>query len=40
VPARTKTKLRAAAEQHTQFIETNPQRVRACFQDPLVRYAA
>jgi transposase len=40
VPARTRPKLRAAAEQHMQFIESNPQRVRAYFQDPLVRYAA
>ena len=40
VPVRTKTKLRAAAEQHMQFIEANPQRVRAYFQDPVVRYAA
>jgi hypothetical protein len=32
--------LRAAAEQHMQFIESNPQRVRAYFQDPIVRYAA
>jgi transposase len=40
VPVRTKSKLRAAAEQHMQFIEANPQRVRAYFQDPVVRYAA
>jgi transposase len=40
VPVRTKAKLRAAAEQHMQFIEANPQRVRAYFQDPVVRYAA
>jgi hypothetical protein len=40
VPARTRPKLRAAAEQHMQFIEANPQRVRASFQAPVVRYAA
>lgn len=40
VPVRTKPKLRAAAEAHMRFIEANPQRVRAYFQDPLVRYAA
>jgi transposase len=31
---------RAAAEQHMRFIEANPQRVRAYFQDSIVRYAA
>jgi hypothetical protein len=40
VPVRTRPKLRAAAEQHMQFIEANPKRVRAYFQDPVVRYAA
>ena len=40
MPVRTKTKLRAASERHMQFIEANPQSVRAYFQDPVVRYAA
>lgn len=40
VPVRTKARLRAAAEQHMHFIQANPQRVRAYFQDPVVRYAA
>lgn len=40
VPARTKARLRAAAEQQMQIIQANPQRVRAYFQDPVVRYAA
>jgi hypothetical protein len=40
VPVRNRPKLRAAAEQHMQFIEANPQRVRAYFQDYVVHYAA
>lgn len=40
VPVRTKAKLRAAADEHMQFIATNRDRVRAYFQDPVVKYAA
>ena len=40
VPVRTKAKLHAAANKHMQFIQANPQRVRAYFQDPIVKYAA
>ena len=40
VPVRTKDKLHAAASEHIAFIQTNPERVRAYFQDPLVKYAA
>ena len=41
VPVRTKAKLRAAAaDEHMQFIATNRDRVRAYFQDPIVKYAA
>ena len=40
VPVRTKAKLHAAANEHMQFIATNHDRVRAYFQDPIVRYAA
>ena len=40
VPVRTKAKLRAAADEHMQFVATNRERVRAYFQDPLVKYAA
>jgi hypothetical protein len=35
-----KAKLRAAADEHMQFIAANRDRVRAYFQDPIVRYAA
>ena len=40
VPARTKAKLKAAATQHMTEIERSPERVKAFFQDPKVRYAA
>jgi transposase len=40
VPVRTKAKLRAAANEHMQFIAANRDRVRAYFQDPIVKYAA
>ncbi|GAB4210438.1 MAG: IS630 family transposase [Tibeticola sp.] len=40
VPVRTKAKLRAAANEHMQFIAANPDRVRSYFQDPIVKYAA
>jgi len=39
VPVRTKAKLRAAADEHMQFIAANRDRVRAYFQDPIVKYA-
>ncbi len=41
VPARTKAELKAVATpQHMTEIEQSPERVRAFFQDPKVRYAA
>jgi transposase len=40
VAARTKPKLKAAAEDHMKTIETSPERVKAYFQDQNVRYAA
>ena len=40
VPARTKAKLRAAAEDHMATIGRQPERVKAYFRDPHVRYAA
>ena len=40
VPVRTKAKLRAAADEHMRFIAANRDRVRAYFQDPIVKYAA
>lgn len=40
VPVRTKAKLRAAADEHMQFIAANVDRVRSYFQDPFVKYAA
>ncbi len=40
VPIRTKSKLRAAAEDHMQIVATEPERVKAYFQDPRVKYAA
>jgi len=40
VPARTKAKLKIAAEEHMQTIVRSPNRVRAYFQDPKVEYAA
>jgi transposase len=40
VPARTKPKLRKAATDHMEQLETEPHRVKAYFQDPRVKYAA
>jgi transposase len=40
VPVRSKSKLKAAAEDHMTIIGTSPERVRAYFQDPRVKYAA
>jgi transposase len=40
VPVRTKSKLKAAAEDHMTMIGKSPERVRAYFQDPRVKYAA
>ena len=40
VPVRTKSKLKAATEDHMTMIGTSPERVRAYFQDPRVKYAA
>lgn len=40
VPVRTKAKLRAAADEHMQFIASDRDRVRSSFQDPIVKYAA
>jgi transposase len=40
VPERTKAKLRAAADEHMQFIAANRDRVRRYFQDSIVKYAA
>jgi hypothetical protein len=40
VPVRTKAKLRAAANDHMQFICAHRDRVRSYFQDPIVTYAA
>lgn len=40
VPVRTKGKLKAAAEEHMSAIEKSPERIRAYFQDPRVKYAA
>ena len=40
VPIRTKTKLRAAAEDHMKGVASEPARVKAYFQDPRVKYAA
>jgi transposase len=40
VPARTKAKLRNAATDHMTELEQSPERVKAYFQDPKVRYAA
>lgn len=39
LPARIKAKLRAAAEDYMTRIENDPQRVKAYFQDPHVKYA-
>lgn len=40
VAVRTKDKLQAAVQEHMQFIAANQERVRAYFQDPIVKYAA
>ncbi len=40
VPARSKAKLRAATEEHMAVIGREPERVKACFRDPNVKYAA
>jgi transposase len=40
VPVRTKARLRAAANDHMQFIAANRDLVRSYFQDPVVKYAA
>lgn len=40
VPARTKIKLKAAANNHMIMLESNPERVKSHFQDPRVKYAA
>jgi hypothetical protein len=40
VPVRTKEKLRATANDHRMLIERSPERVKAYFQDPRVKYAA
>lgn len=40
VPARTKAKLRNAAIEHMSELEKSPERIKAFFQDPKVRYAA
>ncbi len=40
VPARTKAKLRAATEEHMAVIGSDPERVKAYFRDPRVKYAA
>jgi transposase len=40
VPVRTKTKLRDAANQHMDMLQSNPERVRSFFQDKRVKYAA
>jgi transposase len=40
MPARTKGKLRDAANDHMAMLERSPQRVRSFFQNQRVRYAA
>jgi transposase len=40
VPARTKAKLKAAATEHMEKLESSPERVKSFFQDPRVKYAA
>ncbi|OIQ67426.1 hypothetical protein GALL_509970 [mine drainage metagenome] len=40
VPARSKAKLRAATEEHMAVISSEPERVKAYFRDPNVKYAA
>lgn len=39
-PVRTKTKLRDAANEHMSMLENSPERVRAYFRDPVVKYAS
>ena len=40
VPVRTKARLQAVTEEHMAVIAREPERVKAYFQDPDVRYAA
>ena len=40
VPVRTKARLQAVTEEHRAIITREPERVKAYFQDPYVRYAA
>ena len=40
VPVRTKIKLEAAATQHMQMLQENPERVKSYFGDPRCAYAA
>ena len=40
VPCRTKDKLKKAATEHMTAIESNPERIKAFFKDPIVAYAA
>jgi hypothetical protein len=40
VPRRTKDKLRNAATDHMTTIEKNPDRIKAFFKDPIIKYAA
>ena len=40
VPCRTKDKLHKAATEHMTAIEKNPERIKAFFHDPIVKYAA
>ena len=40
VPVRTKAKLKVAAQDHMALIDRSPERVRAYFHDPRVKYAA
>lgn len=40
VPARTKDKLRTVANEHMTQLEQQPERVRAYFRDPRIKYAA
>jgi transposase len=40
VPVSSKSKLKAAAEDHMAMIGASPERVRAYLQDPRVKYAA
>ena len=40
VPCRTKDKLKKAATEHMTAIESNPDRIKSFFKDPIVAYAA